>query len=182
MEKTVQSVYYAFDASALTLPLVERHAAYARDALSNTFKLSTDSVKIAPRKRASPEQPFQLTCYVGRSETDVSAMAVAAKAVLPHYREMCQLARQTCQAVEGWRLGKDEERDRRVLEGVVSGQVVGLQPAQRAALVSTTAERLHIKPEDAPLITGTMTDEQLAGALLWLMKHRPRTRQVLLRA
>ncbi|MNU44065.1 hypothetical protein D3C71_328700 [compost metagenome] len=181
-QKPVQFVYYAFDGGPLTEPLIERHVSHAKAALQSLFDLSDDAVKVVAKKRASPGQEFQLTCYVGRSETDAAAMVLAAKAVLPHLRETLGVAERTAKEAGGWSLGEDEERDERVLEGLADGRLVGLPAAPRAALANTVAERLGLNDEDANYVLGHMSEGQLANAMCWLRKQRPRTGMVLMPA
>lgn len=168
--KKVTHVNYAFDAGRLGA-LVDEHVAFAGDAIAQLFSLPAEKVKVTPR-RSGTEDTLQLTCYVGKSETDPAAMVAAAKAVLPHLRATVQRAERTAAVIGAWVPGADTEEDAEVLRGLAEGKLAWVKPEQRVQLSQRAAAGLGA---DAETAVGAMGAARLAKALLWLEGSRPRT-------
>lgn len=185
--KPVQSVYYAFDASKLHPCLAAAHEEFARQALTSQFSIPPESVKVVPRF-SGKETSFQLTCYVSKSETSVAAMALAAKRIVPDFRE-CQRrtrttpvdqAEQTLAVNARWYPGTDSTQDHEVLQAVSAGRVAWLTADQQSFVRSRAAVALGLsEPSLVESVINTMTIPRLAKALCWLQTSRPRTPRML---
>lgn len=153
-----KAFYYAFDHSGLPEALAISHVAYVKQALSNLFDIDPDSVRASSRDRVDEGAPFQLTAYETDSRTSAEAMAVAAKAVLPHLRATKAKAKCNAALVQGWTPGEDPAEDDAVTALVADGLTPTLSFAQRTWLIEQ-ASAFGVGSGDIEM----MTDAQLAA-------------------
>lgn len=161
-----KSIYYAFDSTGLPDALAAAHIDYVKRALSALFCIDDSEVRAIARPRLSEGAPFQLTAYETDSRTSAVAMAVAAKAVLPHLHKTQRLA----SLVAGWVPGVDLAADEAGLAGVAGGGAA-FTPDQRV-WAEVQAQLLGEPAEEGDAALAAQVLEGWARDVAWLFRPR----------
>jgi len=84
----VVRVRFRYQAEGLTPADVVEYNVWAAERLVGLFELAPKDVDVTGLPQLQGGEPFVLSCYIRKSETDPVAMVEAAKAVLPRLLAM----------------------------------------------------------------------------------------------